>query len=130
MSETVSGKSVSSRVKRYGRVPLRLALDPMISDQAKTVFAVIAAHVFQGSVARIGQRFLGDMLGLSAATIGRRIGELEAGGYVKKGEKRNGYRGFYILTSPIFGQKQRSGDVDEVVSSPSGGRRLASVRTA
>ena len=35
----------------------------------------------------------------------------------------------FVLTSLVFGQKQRAG-VEEVISSPSKGRRFASVRTA
>ena len=38
-------------------------------------------------------------------------------------------RRIYHLQSAVFGQKQRAG-IEEVISSPSGGRRLATVRRA
>lgn len=129
MSETVSTKSVSSKVKRsdgwWGRVPASVLLDLTINSDAVRVYALLTLSVYEGSVARVGMRQMGKIMGKSAATIGRRIGELVAAGHLTIDAKRkNGQRGYYRLTSPVFGQKQ--GKVDVVRSAPRG-KRLVSV---
>lgn len=57
----------------------------------------------------------------------RRLRELEEAGHIEKAPAVKGKRAFYVLTSPVFGQKQRDG-VQETARAPSGGRRLVSVR--
>ena len=52
---------------------------------------------------------------------------LESRGHVQKAAARRGQRQTFVLTSPVFGQKQRAG-VEEVISSPSRTPRLAGVR--
>lgn len=128
-SETVSDKSVSRKLKRYGRIPMNLLLDKSVSSEAVRIYGILAASVFQGNVATIGMRRIGALIGKSPATVMRRLRELTEATHIKPGQRKNGQRAFYVLTSPVFGQKQRAG-VEELVSSPSRGRRLASVRTA
>lgn len=125
-SETVS---VSSKVKRYGRIPMEILVDLSLNSEAVRVYGMLASSVFQGNVATVGMRRIGKLIGKSPATVMRRLRELEAAGHIKVPPQRLGQRGFYELLSPVFAQKQRAG-IEEVVSSPSGGRRLASVRTA
>lgn len=129
MSETVSTKSVSSRVKRsdswYGRVPASVLLDLTISSDAVRVYALLTLSVYQGRVAKVGMRQMGKIMGKSAATIKRRIAELTVAGHLKADvQRKNGQRGCYELTSPVFGQKQ--GNAAVVVSAPRG-KRLVSV---
>ncbi len=132
MSETVSGKSVSSRVKRsdvrsalwWARVPASVALDPAISSDAVRVYTLISLDVYEGRVARVGMRQMGKILDVSAATIMRRVKELLAAGHIRM-RTEAGRRAFYEVTSPVFGQKQ--GRETVVVSSPRGGRRFASI---
>ncbi len=128
MSETVSSKSVSSKVKRsakwYGRVPASVSLDLSISSDAVRVYSLLALSVYQGSVARVGMRQIGQIMGKSAATIKRRIDELVNAGHIKANAGKLGERAYYELLSPVFGQKQGRHDV--IVSSPRG-KRLVSV---
>ena len=130
MSETVRKKSVSFKVKRsarwYGRVPASVSLDLSVSSDAVRIYSLLALSVYQGNIARVGMRQLGKIIGKSAATVKRRIVELVKAGHLKPNTGKSGERAFYELTSPVFGQKQRSG-VTEVVSSPSRGRRYASL---
>lgn len=125
--ETVS---VPRKVKRsrYARLPWDVLTDAEISSDAKVVYAVIAGHAFQGTVAYIGQRFIGELAGMSAAKVNRLLKQLVPK-YLERDIEASGKRAHYHLKSPVFGQKQRAG-VEEVISSPSGNRRLASVRTA
>lgn len=127
MRETVSGRSVSSKVKHssrwFARVPATVALDPALSSDAVRVFSLISLDVYEGRVARVGMRQMGRILGVSAATIMRRVKELLAAGHLRMSTEK-GKRAFYEATSPVFGQKQGKRTV--VVSSPKG-RRYTSV---
>lgn len=132
MSETVSSKSVSSKVKRSGkssapwfaRVPATVALDLALSSDAVRVYTLISLDVYEGRVARVGMRQMGKILGVSAATVMRRVRELLDAGHLRM-RTESGRRAFYEVTSPVFGQKQGKRTV--VVSSPRGDRRYVSV---
>lgn len=131
---TLSRKSVPAieghSERWYGRVPANVLFDKDISDGAKVLFGIMSLKVFQGNVTTVGVRHLATMTGKSKSVIHRLITELVTIGHVAPSpETKRGQRGFYTLTSPVFAQKQRAG-VQEIVSSPSGGRRLASVRSA
>lgn len=89
---------------------------------------MLAGAVHQGNVASIGQRRIAEKLHLNRETVGKALRELEARGHVKVA-KLGKQRNCYVLNSNIFGQKQRAG-VEELISAPSGHRRLATVRTA
>lgn len=125
--ETVSVSIREKHSSRYGRIPKDLLCDKRVSAEAVRIFGCLALWVFQGNVARRGMRELGDEVGLSAATVYRRIKELQTFGYLEIGDTVRGQRAFYVLNSMIFGKKQRAG-VEELVSAPSGHRRLATVR--
>jgi hypothetical protein len=127
MSETLSGKSVPSSVRHYGRVPETVYLDLALSDSAVRVYAILAAGTRQGNVATLGMRKLADMLGVGRSTINRRISQLVSLGHLKPSNSQ-GKRAFYELTSPVFGQKQRD-DISTLTSSPRGRVRLATVDT-
>ncbi|MGL5936987.1 MAG: hypothetical protein ACRCZI_15355 [Cetobacterium sp.] len=114
-----------SKVNHYARLPREVLLDSAVSSDAKVVYGVMAMSTHQGSVTYMGQRRIGELLGMSQATVSRRLCELEIAGHVKQKDAGRGWRSFWELVSPVFGQKQ--GRVTEVVSAPSGGRRFASV---
>lgn len=124
---TVSPKSETrinlNRHPKYSRVPWEILTDRTISSDAKLVYGALAAWVFQGRVAYIGQRLIADMLGFSPAKVNRLLKSLSA--YVEAQEDGRGKRSFYVLKSAVFAQK--AGKVNEIVSAPSGGRRLANV---
>ena len=117
-----------SKVNHYARLPREVLIDSAVSSDAKIVYAVLAMSTFQGSVAYVGQRFIGELLGMSQSTVSRRLKELERAGHVVHAPDSRGKRAHWELTSPVFGQKQ--GRVTEVVTAPSGGRRYASVAGA
>lgn len=128
--ETVLAKSVSSRVKRspgwYGRTPASVSLDVSISSEACRVYSIMALKTFQGSVAKIGMRQLGILIGKSPATAMRRVKELVSAGHLRVSRKENGKRCWYEFTSPVFAQKQRAG-IQEVIHYPR--KRMVSVRS-
>jgi DNA-binding transcriptional MocR family regulator len=111
--------------ERYGRLPDSVLFDRQLTDFAKVVFSAVARHVFQGNVASIGTRELAKLLGTSQARVARAVRELVKSGAMENRRVKRGQRAMWVLASPVFGQKQ--GKVTEVVSSPSGGRRYASV---
>jgi hypothetical protein len=131
MGETVSAKSVSSRVKRfpqwYGRVPLEVSSDSSISSDCVRVYSLIVLGAFQGNVVYIGMRQIATLSGMSPATVMRRIRELESAGHLVVKKDSAGKRSWYELTSPVFGQKQRANVDSVLVSGPR--KRLVTVRT-
>jgi DNA-binding MarR family transcriptional regulator len=87
----------------------------------------MARRVYQGTTVKIGQRQIAKQLGCDVKTVNRAIHELEKHTYITiigNGKARRTYH----LHSSVFGKKQRAG-IEEVISSPSGTPRLASVRT-
>ena len=81
--------------------------------------------MFQGNTASIGQRLIAKLIHAKQETVSVALRELEMNGHIETRREGN-RRPMYILLSPIFGQKQ--GKEEVLVSSPSGGQRLASVR--
>lgn len=105
-------------------VPCQVALDRRLSAEHLRIYVVMASSVYEGAVSKIGQRLIGRLVGLSAMTVGRRIAELVSFGHIRAAKCKNGARGWYELTSEVFGQKQ--GKVDVVRHGPAG-KRLVSV---
>ena len=114
-----------SNVNHYARIPREVLIDAGLSSDAKVVYAVLALSTFQGSIAYVGQRLVGTILGVSQPTVSRRLAELERAGHIRQAPAVRGKRAHWELLSAVFGQKQ--GQKTVVVSSPSGGRRYASV---
>lgn len=110
----------------HGRVPGSVSLDSRLSDRAVRLYSLLSAYVFHGTTTSIGQRLLAERLGWSQSKVNRAMAELIACDHVVPTEVGVGSRAIYHLTSPVFGQKQ--GKEKIVVSAPSGGKRLASLR--
>lgn len=101
--------------KLYGRIPLTVLMDKDLTATDIRVYAGMAYWVRQGDICNKPHAEIALVAGgghISAAIANRAKTVCS-----------------YQLNSLVFGQKQRAG-VQEIVSSPSGGRRLASVRTA
>ena len=98
--------------------------DPKLSSFAVRVYAILAAHVFEGSTARIGIRAMARFAAMGKNTASAAIKELAERGHISVVEMGNGHRQMYVLQSEMFGQKQ--GKVNVVRSGPSG-KRLVSV---
>lgn len=113
----------------YARLVVSVLHDSRLSHCDKLVFAELAYHVWQGTIAKVGQRSVAKVLDMSRTQVGKSLkrllefGHIEASGKVVKSVQS------YHLTSKRFGQKQRAG-IQEVAIGPSGGKRLVSVRSA
>jgi DNA-binding MarR family transcriptional regulator len=119
-------KSAQLNEEKYARIPDSVLCDAELSPAARCVYCALARHVYQGSTVNRGQRYLAAFVRMNIGTVNRALHALEERGHITiigKGKARR----LYHLTSPVFGRKQRAG-VREVIGSPSGGRRLASVR--
>ena len=90
------------------------------------MFGILSLKTFQGNVATLGVRKLADLSGKGKSTVNRALRELAEIGHIRPAERKRGQRGFYVLTSPVFAQKQ--GEADEIISRPR--KRLVSVKTA
>jgi hypothetical protein len=88
---------------------------------------MLAGAVWQGSTAKIGTRLIAKSIHASRRLVIGSLRRLAARGHIQKTTRRRGERELYVLTSMVFGQKQRAG-IEEVISSPSRTPRLASVR--
>lgn len=114
----------------YARLPLSVLMDKALTDADVRVYAGLAAVVWQGTTERESYQEISELAGVSERQARRSLKTLVAHGLVLAARSnRRGARGMFSLTSPVFGKK-RDSDRDEVVSSPSRGRRLAVARTA
>lgn len=110
----------------YSRVPRELWLDPSVTQMATIkVFCAISGKTQQGNTASLGQNLLADALEMDRRTVRRALVQLEKMGHIKRAGSSKGMRDKYVLTSPVFGQKQRDG-VREIAVGPSGGERMVS----
>lgn len=110
--------------EHYSRTPDSVLCNKKLSAISRCVFAFIAGKSYQGSTAKVGQRFIANSLGFHQETVGLAIEELVEHKHLKiigDGNRRR----TYVLASNVFGQKQRAG-VEETAAAPSGGRRLVS----
>ena len=121
-----NGNSV--HCEHWNRLPDSVLFDRSLSLACRCVYAVLAGAVHQGTVAKMGQRRISKLLGIHQETVALALRELAERGHITVSGNGN-YRRTYHLHSDVFGQKQRAG-VEEVIGSPSGGRRLATVRRA
>ena len=104
-----------------------MVCDPELKLLDIRVYCILAGSVWQGTTAKMGTRLLAAWTGASRRLVVESLQRLESRGHLQKAAERRGQRQTYVLTSPVFGQKQRTG-VEEVISSPSRTPRLASVR--
>lgn len=109
---------------RYARVPLDVGTDPRLKALDVRVYIILAASVWQGSTTSVGIRYLAEMSCCAKRLAMASLKRLIAAGHVERTVSGRGKRAMYVLTSPVFGQKQ--GNVDVVVSAPRG-KRLVGV---
>jgi len=112
----------------YARIPREVVCDPGLESLDVQVYCMLAGSVWQGTTAKIGTRLIARSAHASRRLVIASLRRLEARGHVQKAVVRRGERELYILTSLVFGQKQRAG-IEEVISSPIRTPRLASVRS-
>jgi len=112
----------------YARVPREVVCDRELKLLDIRVYCMLAGSVWQGSTARMGTRLLAAYTGAARRLVVDSLRPLETRGHLQKAAGRRGQRPIYVLTSPVFGQKQPAG-IEEIIGSPSRALRLASVRT-
>jgi hypothetical protein len=113
---------------QYARLPREVSGDRRLKHRDTRVYAVLARSCWQGNVAQVGKREIAKMTPCAERLVVESLRRLEATGHIQRQPgRRRGQRGRYILLSPIFGQKQRAG-LEEVIVTPKGRRRLVSVR--
>ena len=124
--QKVFAKSEQRRVEKYARIPDSVLFDKDLSITARCVYSVLARRAFQGATANIGQRRIAHLLGIHLGTVNRSLHELKERQHIDIRGNGKGRR-IYHLRSMVFGQTQRAG-IEEVIISPSRTPRLASVR--
>jgi predicted transcriptional regulator len=117
------------RAWNYARVPWEVVCDRRLKPLDIRVYCMISGPTFQATTARVGTRRIADCVHASRRLVIGSIRRLEDCGHIKRGRETRGKREMYIVTSGVFGQKQRAG-IKEVISRPSRTPRLASVRRA
>jgi len=110
----------------YSRVPVDVLFDPQLKNRDKVIYAALAIHCWQGSVASIGKRRIAKLTCCAERLVIESLNRLEAYGHILRASVQRGQRAQYVLKSPVFGQKQRAG-VQEIITTHDGRRRLASV---
>lgn len=85
----------------------------------------MAYWVYEGNACYRGQRAIAKRANISRSTVVEAIEQLSAQGFIEIVAASRGRRQFYILKSELYAQKQ--GKETVVASSPSRGRRYASV---
>jgi len=113
----------------YARIPREVVCDATLKMLDVRVYCMLAGSVWQGATAKIGTRLIATCIHASRRLVIESLHRLEDRGHIRRAAVRRGQRETFVLMSLVFGQKQRAG-VEEVISSPSKGRRFASVRTA
>lgn len=109
---------------RYGRVPFEVGTDQRLSACDVRVYFALASSVWQGRTCTLGNEWIAAMTHVSARQVRYSVQSLIAAGHVQMAPRKRGQRAVYLLTSPVFGQKQ--GHVNVVRSTPRG-KRMVSV---
>ena len=117
------------RAWNYARVPWEVVCDRRLKPLDIRVYCMISGPTFQATTAKVGTRRIADCVHASRRLVIGRIRRLEDCGHIKRGKPIRGRREVYVVTSDVFGRKQRAG-IEEVISSPSRTPRLASTRRA
>jgi hypothetical protein len=114
---------------QYARVPWEVVCDKQLKPLDIRVYCMISGPTFQATTAKVGTRRIAECTHASRRLVIESIRRLEDCGHIRRGKQQRGKRELYIVTSAVFGQKQRAG-IQEVISGPSKTRRLATVRSA
>ena len=111
----------------YGRIPLSVSMDKRLKTSDKLVYLGLSYYAWQGTIVKRSFSDIAEAAGISARSVARSIKTLIKYGHIKSaGENKERYVGSYHLTSPVFGQKQRSGKT-EIAYPPKSCPRYVSV---
>lgn len=118
------GIELKKHVERYARIPDSVLFDSDLTPSAIRVYAFLSRRVWQGTTTSVGIRLIAAKLKTGRSVVSEAVSRLAGKGHITitaHGKQRT----LYALNSTVFGQKQ--GKEDVIISSPSGGKRLASV---
>lgn len=71
-------------VKRFGIVSYEVITDPLLSTNAKAVYAVLAVHCNKNKTCFPSNSTIADLLNVSYSTVKRAIRELKLANYIKR----------------------------------------------
>ena len=115
------------RAAQFSRVPREVAEDCRLKHRDVRVYAALAASCWQGNVSHVGKRKIAKLAPCAERLVIDSLRRLEATGHIQKCPRRRGQRGRYVLSSAVFGQKQRA-DLEESTMGPNGRLHLVTVR--
>ena len=111
-------------VTHFSRIPRSVLFDEALNCFDKTVYCALAWQCWQGRTSAVGTRTIASKLGISRNQVKASLSRLiELGHLQAAGKVRN--RNAYILTSPVFAQKQ--GRETIIRSAPGGVPRMVSI---
>lgn len=114
----------SHQKPRFSRVPAEVWMDPEATGSDLRVYCALAAGTYHGNICRASLAELAELCNTTRQVVLRSIKRLVASGHVRLPESYKERRaGWYMLASPVFGQKQ--GKEDVIVSSPRGQRYVS-----
>lgn len=106
----------------FARTPRAVLFDKRLTCYDKTVYDALSWQCWQGRTAAVGSRTIAGKLNISRSQVKESLKALIITGHIESaGRLRN--RNVYILTSPVFGQKQ--GHQTIIRSGPSGQQRVS-----
>jgi hypothetical protein len=115
--------------RSYGRVPMQVNSDKRLSGSDVRVLCGIAYYVHQGNTCRESYSTLAVASGVSRRQVVTSVARLRKFGWIEQPDQDERKRQWLMLTSPVFGQKQRAGVEETVSVGPASlpRRRLATV---
>lgn len=118
---------------RFARIPMEVLNDSELTHADRTVYAHLAASVFQGNIACVGQRLLAQLCHMDRRTLRERLDNIARRGHISRAIGRLSGRAVYQLNSPVFLQDcEQVGVVSRpqvgVVSRPRSRYRIQTLR--
>ena len=103
---TLSEQSVSRKVVRspkwWAMFPASVLLDKRLNSESARIYGILALTRRQKKYSVLGVRQIALLLGRSKTTVMKRLKELVKLGHLERVPGKNGSRGVYCLSSPVF----------------------------
>jgi hypothetical protein len=103
---------------RFARTPIEVSTDRLLKPRDVRIYEVLALSCWNGGVSSLGKRLIARHACCAERLVIESLRSLEAAGHIQKQPRRHGQRGRYVLTSPVFAKRSRSGGAESVVSMP------------
>ena len=92
-------------MSRFARIPEEVLSDPKLSSNDIRVYAALALHVFDGSIAALGQRQLSELTNLPRMEVRDSLNALATAGHISVAVAKLSRRSVFQLNHPVFHQK-------------------------